>query len=113
MHKQMSWAKLVFLCVVVIIAFVVGQNRIRARIGELTEEETGLHLQLSDLRNDGAEVDRQIAMVGSDVQIMSEARDKYDFLRPGEMRFSFVNPDELKLYSDEQRAILNYEMSID
>ncbi|MBR4080977.1 MAG: hypothetical protein IKK21_04260 [Clostridia bacterium] len=113
MHKQMGWGKIVFLCAVLVIAFLVGQNKVRTRVAELTREETALHMQLSDLREDAAEVERKIDMVGSKVQIMSEARDRYDYLRPGEMRFSFNNPKELEYYSDEEDAILQYELSID
>ena len=113
MHKQMGWGKLIFLCALLVIAFLVSYNRVQNRIADLTGEETSLHMQLSDLREEKSELERKINMVGTKVQIMSEARDKYDFLRPGEMRFSFNNPKELEFYSDEEEEILRYELSID
>ena len=113
MHKNMGWGKLFFLCALAGIVFLFGQGKIRDRIAELNQEETYLSMELADVRDDAEEVKRQIAMVGTDVQIMSEAREKYDFINPGEMRFAFSNPGALDDYTEEERRILNYEKSID
>ena len=114
MHKHMRWGKLIFLCIALLVAFFVGQNQIRERIRELTQEEIGLRFELSDLREEESELMRQIEMVGTDVYVISVARsDAYNFVKPGEMRFEYENPDALRAYSAQEREMLNYEMSID
>lgn len=114
MHKHMRWGKLIFLCMALLVAFFVGQNQIRRRIDELNSEEIGLRFELSNLREEETELNRQIEMVGTDVYVISVARsDAYNFVKPGEMRFEYENPGALKEYSAQEREILNYEMSID
>ena len=114
MHKHMRWGKLIFLCVVLLVAFFVGQNQIRRRIEELGAEEVGLRFELSSLREEETELMRQIDMVGTDVYVISVARsDAYNFVKPGEMRFEYENPAALAEYSAQERELLNYEMSID
>ena len=113
MHKKMRWGKLVFLCLVLVIAYLVGKNKINARIQELTAEETSLRIQLSDLRDDTSELERQIGVVGTDVYVMNVARQDYDYLKPGELRFEYVNAQALKDYTEEEARIREYELSVD
>lgn len=113
MHKNMRWGKLIFLCVVLLVAFFVGQNKIRQRIEDLSGEETALRIELSNLREEETEISRQIDMVGTDVYVMSVARAEYNYLKPGELCFEYVNPQALSAYTEAERQILNREMAID
>ena len=113
MHTNMRWGKLIFLCVVLLVAFFIGQNKIQQRIAELSREEVALRIELSNLREEEAEINRQISMVGTDVYVINVARsDEYNYLKPGELRFEFVNPQALADYTAAERQILEYEMSI-
>lgn len=113
MRKQMSWLRLVLLCVLLVIAYSLGQDRIEQREKQLAAQETELRIDMAALQADARELERQINVVGTDVYVIGEARANYDYVRKGEMRFAFLNPGELARYSEEEARILAHEMSID
>ena len=52
----------------------------------------------------------QLQRVGSEGYVENEAREKYEFIRQGEIVFAFENPDVLKGYTQEEYQIIMDEM---
>ena len=71
----------------------------------LLEEETTLRINLADVTAQGNSLDEQIARVGTNSYVESRARQDYQYIKPGELRFEFVNPEELYAYTEEEARI--------
>ena len=52
----------------------------------------------------------QLQRVGSEGYVENEAREKYDFIRQGEIIFAFDNPELLRGYTEEEYQIIMDEM---
>lgn len=110
MQKTMRWGRLLFVCVTALTVFLVARGRVNGTMAELSAQETALRVTLSELKEDGLDLERQISQVGTKSYVESRARADYQFIKPGELRFEFVNPEALYEYSDEEKRILREEM---
>ena len=55
--------------------------------------------QLASLRN-------ELARVGTDGYVENEARERYDYVREGEVRFVFSAPEKLTYYTEDEWEII-------
>lgn len=53
-----------------------------------------------------AELKAELARVGTDGYVENEAREKYDYVKNGEMRFEFSDPAKLQNYTEEEWQII-------
>lgn len=110
MQKTMRWGKLLFVCVAALVVFLVARDKVNTTTEELAAQETALRVTLSELKDEALALERQIGQVGTKSYVESRAREDYQFIKEGELRFEFVNPEELYEYSDEERRIRQEEM---
>jgi len=110
MQKTMRWGKLLFVCVAALVVFLVARDKVNTTTSELAAQETALRVTLSELKDEALALERQIGQVGTKSYVESRAREDYQFIKEGELRFEFVNPEELYEYSDEEMRIRQEEM---
>lgn len=109
MQQTMRWSSLIIMMLVLFGIFFFFQNKISAKTLDLEEQETTLRVNLSSILDKNLSLQDEIANVGSEYYIESKARAEYQFVKPGELSFSFTNPAALYEYSEEEIAILQQE----
>ncbi|MDO4483897.1 MAG: septum formation initiator family protein [Clostridia bacterium] len=102
MHQTMRWGKLILVCIVMLLFAVWVIGSINSATRSLEEEKNALTIQANDLKNEQAELELQISQVGNEKYIEAKAREDYQFLKEGELRFEFVNPQALYEYTEEE-----------
>lgn len=106
MQDTIRWGKIVLVCTLALVVFFVARGQLQSAQKQLSEEETALRIQQANLNEEQVSLEAQIALVGTDSYVESRARSDYQFIKPGELRFQFENPEELYAYSDEEARIL-------
>ena len=53
-----------------------------------------------------AALENELARVGTDGYVENEARGRYDYVREGELRFEFSDPDKLDNYTEAEWEII-------
>lgn len=105
MQNTMRWGKIVLCGALALTLFLVWNGRLKEERQRLLEEETTLRINLADVTAQGNSLDEQIARVGTNSYVESRARQDYQYIKPGELRFEFVNPEELYAYTEEEARI--------
>ena len=105
MKKTMSWFGLAVRATLLLVAFFLLNGWVTGHTARLEETESQLRVTLSEQRDANLELQSEISEVGSDYYIESKARAEYQFVKPGELSFSFTNPEELYQDSEEERSI--------
>ena len=105
MTHVMHWPRLVFLCLLLAVVFTVANGWVQNRTAELSAEETQLYVSKSQLESEGEDLTADIAKTSTSAYIESTARAEMQFINPGELRFSFSNPDALYTESEAEHAI--------
>ena len=103
--QVMTWAKLIVLCLAAITVFSVANNAIVKQTAELRARETSLTAEKSGLISKASDKTAERNRVGTPAYIEAEARQEYQFVKPGELRFNFSDPSILEKESEEEKAI--------
>ena len=111
MHKPISWPALAFVCMVIVIAFFSYRGWMLGQIEEMNEKETVLTVSLARLNAESNDKQDEIERVGTDADIEAKARANYGYMKEGELRFKFNNPEALDEYTDEEKLILEQELT--
>ena len=109
MNKTVSWFRIVLLGLAVMAVFLWVNQAISRRTGEMEEMETELRVELSELQEDTSRLRSSIAQVGTENYIENEARSRYGFIKTGELRYAFTNPEALDDLTDAEYAIWKKE----
>ena len=75
------------------------------------EQEEALRQALAELQEEEKDLKNQLSIVGTNEFIVSSAMKNYDFVKDGDIRFEFSNPEALYTYSEEELRILVDEMA--
>lgn len=102
----------VIIAVLIIGVFVYGLYLNSVRGNELSQEVTDLRAELTQLENERVKMQTAIASVGTDAFVEMYVRENMDFMKPGELRFEIVNPQQLREYSNAENQIIMEELSI-
>ena len=105
MTHVMHWTRLVFLCLLLVIAFTLANGWVSRRTAELSSEETQLYVTKSQLESEGDDLSGSISKTQTPAYIEATARTEMQFVNPGELRFSFSNPEALYTESEAEHAI--------
>ena len=97
-RRRMGYLTLLVLLALVGVAFSVGNHRIQATTQRLAKEEDQSRLELAALKNQKQDLETELSAAGTDAYIENQARTRYGYLKPGELRFVITNPETL--YAD-------------
>ncbi len=109
-RRYFSWKFMAILAVLLIILFCAAMIWVNADIKKLHEQDEALRLTVNVMDMEHANLELELARVGSDGYVENEAREHYGFIREGEIIFTFEDPDVLKGYTEEEYQIIMDEM---
>ena len=105
-HKTITWRGMIFISVAMLLLFAVAMvretNHRNAMEAQYDQRQQGIvqqEQQLASLRN-------ELARVGTDGYVENEARERYDYVREGEVRFVFSAPEKLTYYTEDEWEII-------
>lgn len=107
-NRRVSW---LFIGCVALVAVLFGwwmfaqDNR---TLSDLAAEELRLKVVVSQNQQQEQNLQMRMDSVGTSAQLETEAR-KQDFMKPGELRFEVVNPENLDKYTTSEWEILMAE----
>ena len=105
-NKVMPWkgvfffAFLIFALFAVLLLGILNKEQIMSK--QLLEQQAEVAVmarQVVALRN-------ELERVGTDGYVENEARSRYGYVRDGEIRFEFSDPDKLRFYTPEEWDIV-------
>lgn len=109
-RRYISWTGMSLGAVLLLILFGVSMHWVRNDIKKLEAQDTTLQLQVSLKEMDYADLQLELARVGSEGYVENAAREEYGFIKKGEIVFAFEDPDALKGYTEEEYQIIMDEM---
>lgn len=101
-RRRMGYLTLLVLLAAVGIAFAVGNHKIQGTVQKLAKEEDQSRLELAALKNEKQDLETELSAAGTDAYIENQARTRFGYLKPGELRFVITNPETL--YGDGTQA---------
>lgn len=105
-RKVVSWRMLALITLLMVICFAVLWHMGGRYLAELQAESATLQADLNRLEVTYAQLQSELRRVGTDSYVENEAREKYDFIKAGEICFEFTNPDKLKDYTAEEWQVI-------
>ena len=98
-RKYVSVIWLVTILALVTLGYTIVSNNINQKIIDFSRQENSKRLRILELEKEEKDLNDSIALAQTDAFIEYEARTKYGYLRPGEIRFIITNPESL--YGEE------------
>lgn len=109
-RRYFSWTFMIIMAMLMIILFSGAMLWVNADIEKLQARDEELRLSNQKKNIDYEDLVLQLNRMGSDGYVENEAREKYDFIREGEIVFAFEDPEALKGYTQEEYQIIMDEM---
>ncbi len=109
-RRYISWRGIALGAALLLILFFVALYWVHADIKRLEAEDAALQLKVNVMEMDYADLQLELARVGSDGYVENAARENYGFIKNGEILFAFEDPDVLKGYTEEEYQIIMDEM---
>lgn len=105
-NKIMPWRGLIIIAGAFLLIFAVtlggvlrSRSAMQAQYEQQQQAIVVMEQQVAALRN-------ELSRVGTDAYVENEARTRYDYVRVGEIRFEFSDPDLLDNYTTEEWDII-------
>ena len=105
-----SWRFMTVVAILMVLLFCGALYWVRTDIQRLQAQDNTLTLSVNMMEMTYADLQLQLNRVGSEGYVENEAREKYDFIRQGEIIFAFDNPELLRGYTEEEYQIIMDEM---
>lgn len=99
--RRVRYMTLFVVLAVVGIAFVATNNHIQSSTANMAKQESQSRIQLSNIQNKKLSLEAELSVAGTDAYIENEARTRYGYLKPGELRFVITNPEALYITGGE------------
>lgn len=109
-HRYFSWRFMAIMAILMVLLFCAALHWVRQDIQRLQAQENTLTLSVNVMEMTYADLQLQLNRVGSEGYVENEAREKYDFIRQGEIIFAFDDPELLRGYTEEEYQIIMDEM---
>ena len=109
-RRYFSWTFMIILAILILILFSGAMLWVNADIEKLQTKDENLRLSNQQKHLEYEDLVLQLNRMGSDGYVENEAREKYDFIREGEIIFAFEDPEALKGYTQEEYQIIMDEM---
>lgn len=93
--RRIRYMTLFVVLAVVGISFVAANNHIQSSVLNMAKQESQSRIQLSSIQNEKLKLEAELSVAGTDAYIENEARTRYGYLKPGELRFVITNPEVL------------------
>lgn len=104
------WRAMVLICAVVLIGFAWAFWGNYQDVRAAEARQAALQQSITRLQAEQNNLTRELEQVGSVGYLENRAREDYAFIKPGELRFEVINPDDLKGYTKEELQIVMDEI---
>ena len=111
MEKRMNWQGFAVLAALILTAFIAGTILIRGQLEKEKEKSTALQLALNQAYEVNTQLVSRLKLVDTAGYIENSARKDLNYIKPGELRFQFENPEALYAYSPQELEILMEELA--
>jgi cell division protein FtsB len=93
--RRVRYMTLFVVLVVISVAFFATNRGIFTTIQETDKKIIDARLSLSESQKQKLDLEAELSVAGTDAYIENEARTRYGYLKPGELRFVITNPEAL------------------
>lgn len=93
--RRVRYLTLFVVLAVIGAAFAAANLPIPAQLKQAAQLESQYRIQLSELQNEKLRLEAELEAAGTDAYIENQARTRYGYLKPGELRFVITNPEAL------------------
>ena len=105
-RKIISWRGMAVIVLAFLVVFGIalyGVLSSRRAMQQQFREQQG---QIVDMELNVSELKNELARVGTEGYVENEAREKYDYIKSGELRFEFADPQKLQNYTEDEWQII-------
>ncbi len=107
--KVITWRGMIVIAGVFLLAFLVGLAWVYIARRPMEEQSALRQDTIVRLEQEVAELRTELERVGTDGYVEIQARTNFDYVRNGEIRFEFSDPDRLSYYTEEEWDIIMEE----
>ncbi len=93
--RRVRYMTLFVVLAVIGITFAAANNQIQSSIANMSKQESQNRIQLSNIQSEKLSLEAELSAADTDAYIENEARTRYGYLKPGELRFVITNPEAL------------------
>lgn len=104
--KVLPWKGMIIIAGFFLVVFVVLLVGVMNSRNAMEAEYAVRQAEIVVKEREVAALRTELERVGTDGYVENEARTRYDYVRNGEIRFEFADPDKLGNYTDEEWAII-------
>lgn len=105
MHKRVSIAVLGVILVCVLLLFLSRSSKLSNSLKDVKAMHEGNIARISDLENEKTQLESTLATADSEAFIENQARTKYDYMMPNEIRFKIIGLETDEYENLEQEEI--------
>lgn len=105
-RKVISWRGIAFFVGAFLVVFAIAMFGILSSRYAMEKQYAQQQSRIVDMEMNVSELKNELARVGTDGYVENEAREKYDYIKNGEMRFAFTDPQKLQYYTEEEWLII-------
>ena len=109
-RRYLTWPQLIVLGVLLLAGLLFLWNHVRQETDRVEAAYEELRLVISDKQANVTNLTQQLERVSSDEYAENIAREKFDYIRKGEIVFQFDDPQLLQNYTEEEAQFILEEM---
>ena len=93
--RRIRYMTLFVVLAVIGATFAAANIPVPSQLQQMAKLESQYRIQLSELQNEKLKLEAELSVAGTDAYIENQARTRYGYLKPGELRFVITNPEAL------------------
>ncbi len=105
-RKVISWRGMAVITMAFLVVFGIALFGVLSSRHAMQQQFQQQQSQIVDMELNVSELKSELARVGTDGYVENEAREKYDYIKSGEMRFEFSDPQKLQNYTEDEWQII-------
>lgn len=105
-HKTITWRGMIFISAVFLGIFAVAMYGVLSSRSAMEAQYAQRQERIVVMEQEVAALKNELARVGTDGYVENEARERYNYVREGELRFEFADPDRLNHYTEEEWNVI-------
>ena len=104
--KVMTWRGIMIIAGAFAVVFAVAFIGVMSSRSAMNEQLAQQQQRIVAMEQQVAELRNELSRVGTDGYVENEARTRYDYVRNGEIRFEFSDPQMLSYYTQSEWEII-------
>lgn len=105
-RKVISWRGMAVISAAFLVVFGIALFGVLSSRHAMYRQYQDQQSQIVDMELNVSELKAELARVGTDGYVENAAREKYEYIKDGEIRFKFSDPQKLQNYTEEEWQII-------